>query len=177
MSQPNSICTLARTTHHSICSCRLWRCVGTVADIQGTGGCPSIFLTNHLHTLHYALPIHCRHCDDPVSLIKHLQYMSDITSEHSAAAAQQHALRQCIVSHTDAVVAPASVLTHRNRRGFVQQILATCTNTVPVLSTQHCVECALGLVCHMLCRWGSGTPDSCDPTPWRSRTNRHHLRG
>ena len=79
MSQPNSICTLARTTHHSICSCRLWRCVGTVADIQGTGGCPSIFLTNHLHTLHYALPIHCRHCDDPVSLIKHLQYMSDIT--------------------------------------------------------------------------------------------------
>ena len=88
-------------------------------------------------TLHYALPIHCRHCDDPVSLIKHLQYMSDITSEHSAAAAQQHALRQCIVSHTDAVVAPASVLTHRNRRGFVQQILATCTNTVPVLSTQQ----------------------------------------
>ena len=79
MSQPNSICTLARTTHHSICSCRLWRCVGTVADTQGTGGCPSIFLTNHLHTLHYALPIHCRHCDDPVSLIKHLQYMSDIT--------------------------------------------------------------------------------------------------
>ena len=174
MSQPNSICTLARTTHHSICSCRLWRCVGTVSDTQGTGGCPSIFLTNHLHTLHYALPIHCRHCDDPVSLIKHLH---DITSEHSAAAAQQHALRQCIVSHTDAVVAPASVLTHRNRRGFVQQILATCTNTVPVLSTQHCVECALGLVCHMLCRWGSGTPDSCDPTPWRSRTNRHHLRG
>ena len=30
-------------------------------------------------TLHFALPIHCRHCDDPVSLIKHLQYMSDVT--------------------------------------------------------------------------------------------------
>ena len=87
MSQPNSICTLARTTHHSICSCRLWRCVGTVSDTQGTGGCPSIFLTNHLHTLHYALPIHCRHCDDPVSLIKHLHDITQRTFSCCSAAA------------------------------------------------------------------------------------------
>ena len=32
----------SRMNHASfICSCRLWRCVGTVADIQGTGRCPS----------------------------------------------------------------------------------------------------------------------------------------
>ena len=42
--------TAPALSHDFICTCRLWRCVGTVADVQGTGTCSLRLLTPHLHS-------------------------------------------------------------------------------------------------------------------------------
>jgi hypothetical protein len=69
---PPPLCNTAPALSHDlICMCRLWRCVCIVADIRGTGRCPLLFLTPHLHfrmmnaSLHMhvssvALRLHCR---------------------------------------------------------------------------------------------------------------------